>query len=121
MFVRKEDTIELLRAKAAKRQPRYDLACAQSAIDEQPAMIGGDERAVPRASAAEHGQAKHFRLIADVNQLIKEKSDRIQRINKIEEKNFAENNRVNPVSLRQCEYSRFFRAVIKRTEGADFV
>jgi hypothetical protein len=35
------------------------LPRAQTAIDENRAMIGGDQRAVPRAPAAEHGQAEH--------------------------------------------------------------
>jgi hypothetical protein len=35
------------------------LPRAETAINEDLAMIGGDERAVSRAPAAEHGQAEH--------------------------------------------------------------
>jgi hypothetical protein len=36
-----------------------DLARAQSTIDQNPAVIGGDESAIPSAAAAEHGQTEH--------------------------------------------------------------
>jgi hypothetical protein len=35
------------------------LPRAQAAIDKNLAMIGCDQRAVPRAPAAQHGQAEH--------------------------------------------------------------
>jgi hypothetical protein len=40
-------------------QTQHDLPRAETAINENFAMIGGDERAISRASAAEHGQAEH--------------------------------------------------------------
>jgi hypothetical protein len=38
---------------------QYQLPRAQAAIDKNLAMIGCDQRAVPRAPAAQHGQAEH--------------------------------------------------------------
>ena len=55
VFVCEEDAIKLLRRDAALLQTQYQLARAQPAIDENLAVIGCDQRAVSRASAAEHG------------------------------------------------------------------
>jgi hypothetical protein len=44
---------------AALFQSDDNLARAQSAIDQNAAMIGGNEGTVPGAAAAEHGQAEH--------------------------------------------------------------
>jgi hypothetical protein len=65
MFVREEHTVELRGRNAAKCEPVHDLARAQAAIDEEPAMFGSDERAISRTAAAEHGESEHCRLIAD--------------------------------------------------------
>ena len=65
MFVRKEDAIELLGSNTAEREAHDELARAQSSIDQNATMIGGDERAVPGAAAAEHGQTEHIRLVTD--------------------------------------------------------
>jgi hypothetical protein len=59
VFVSKKDAIELLRCDAALCQAQHQLPRAQAAIDQNPAMIGRDECAIPRAPAAEHGQAEH--------------------------------------------------------------
>ena len=59
VFVRKKDAIELLRHDAALLQTEHQLPRAQSAIDENLAVIRRDERTVSRAPAAEHGQAEH--------------------------------------------------------------
>jgi len=59
VFVRQNNAVELLRRDAALLQAQYDLARAQTAINENLAMLGGDQRAVPGAPAAEHGQAEH--------------------------------------------------------------
>jgi hypothetical protein len=59
MFVGEKDAIELRGSDSALRQPEDELACAQAAIDQKPAMIGRDERAIPRAAAAEHRQCEH--------------------------------------------------------------
>jgi len=40
-------------------QAQHHLPRAQTAIDENLAVIGRDQRAVPRAPAPEHGQAEH--------------------------------------------------------------
>ncbi len=65
MFVRKEDAIELLGSDTAEREAHDELTRAQSSIDQNATMIGGDERAVPGAAAAEHGQTEHIRLVTD--------------------------------------------------------
>jgi hypothetical protein len=59
VFVRENNTVELLRPDATLLQTQHDLPRAETAINENFAMIGGDERAISRASAAEHGQAEH--------------------------------------------------------------
>ena len=65
MFVRQEDAIELLGSDPAEREAHNELTRAQSAIDQNPAMIGRDERAVPGAAAAEHRETEHIRLVTD--------------------------------------------------------
>jgi hypothetical protein len=57
--VRENNAVELLGRDATLLQTQHDLARAQTAINENLAMLGGDQRAVPGAPAAEHGQAEH--------------------------------------------------------------
>ena len=59
MFVGEEDAIELFGRDSALGEAQDELPRAQSAIDQHPAMIGRDERAVSRAPAPEHGQTEH--------------------------------------------------------------
>jgi hypothetical protein len=59
MLMRKKQTIELLGGDATLLKPDDDLARAQSTIDQNPAVIGGNESAIPGAAAAEHGQTEH--------------------------------------------------------------
>ena len=59
MLVRKKQAIELLGGDATSLKPDDDLARAQSTIDQNPAVIGGNESAIPGAAATEHGQAEH--------------------------------------------------------------
>jgi hypothetical protein len=59
MLMRKKQAIELLRGHATLLKPDDDLARAQSTIDQNPAVIGGNESAIPGAAAAEHGQTEH--------------------------------------------------------------
>ena len=59
VFVREDNAVELLRRDAALLQAQHDLPRAETAINENFAVLGGDQRAVPRAPAAEHGQAEH--------------------------------------------------------------
>ncbi len=54
-----KQAIELLRGHAALFEPDDDLARAQSAIDKNSAVTGGNEGAIPGAAAAEHCQAEH--------------------------------------------------------------
>ena len=63
MLMRQEHAIELRRRDPAEREPHHQLARAQAAIDEQPAMIGHDQRAVSGAATAEHREAEHTRYI----------------------------------------------------------
>ena len=59
MFVREKNAVELLGRDAALLQAQHQLPRAQPAIYQNLAMISRDQRAVPRAPAAEHGQAEH--------------------------------------------------------------
>ena len=59
VFVRENNAVELLRRDATLLQTQHDLPRAQTAINENFAMLGGDQRAIPRAPAAEHDQAEH--------------------------------------------------------------
>ena len=64
MLVSQEDTVEFVRLDPAESEPEDELARAQPAIDQEPAMIGRDQGTVPGASAPEHGQTKHARYLA---------------------------------------------------------
>ena len=59
VFVRENNPVELLRRDATLLQTQHDLPRAETAINENLAMLGGDQGAVSRAPAAEHGQAEH--------------------------------------------------------------
>ena len=61
VFVGEEDAVELIRGNSALGEAQDELARAQAAVDQQPAMIGRDERAVSRAPAPEHRQTEHVR------------------------------------------------------------
>ena len=65
VFVGEQHAIELRRSDSALREAEKNLARAQAAVDEEPAMIGRDERAISRAPAPEHRQTEHDRLVAD--------------------------------------------------------
>ncbi len=66
-----ENAIELGWRDPALLEPDNDLARAQSAIDQNPAVIGRNQRAISRAAAAEHGQSEHARLVADATPIHK--------------------------------------------------
>ena len=59
VFVRDNNAVELLRRDASLLQTQHDLPRAQTAINENFAMLGSDQRTVPGAPAAEHDQAEH--------------------------------------------------------------
>ena len=59
MLMCKKQTVELLGGNATLLKADDDLARAQSTIDQNPAVIGRNERAIPGAAAAEHGQTEH--------------------------------------------------------------
>ena len=59
VFVRENNAVEPLRCDATLLQTQHDLPRAQTAINENIAVIGRDQRAVSRAPATEHGQAEH--------------------------------------------------------------
>ena len=65
VLVRQQDAIELIGSDTALSHPHGQLAGAQSAIDQNPAMIGRNECAIPRAAAAEHREAKHIALLTE--------------------------------------------------------
>ena len=72
VFVGEEDAIELVGRDSALGQAQDQLPRAQPAVDQQPAMIGRDERAVSGAPAAEHRQTEHVRLVADATGILKQ-------------------------------------------------
>jgi hypothetical protein len=59
VFVSENNAVELLRCDSTLLQAQHDLPRAQTAINENLAMIGGNQRTVSRAPAAEHDQAEH--------------------------------------------------------------
>ena len=79
VLVGEKNAVELVRGDPAQREPEHELARAQSAIDEQPAMIGCDERAISGAAAPEHGQTEHPRYVATRFPLHKRKARRAGR------------------------------------------
>ena len=60
----KQNAIELFGRHPALFETEDDLARAQSAIDENFAMIGRNERAIPGTAAAEHGETEHAPYLA---------------------------------------------------------
>ncbi len=79
VLVGQENSVEFVRRNAAEGEPEHELTRAQSAIDEQSAMIGRDKRAVPGAAAPEHGQTEHPRYVATRFPLHKRKARRAGR------------------------------------------
>src|SRR5438874_13428207 len=71
MFVGEEHTVEPFGSEVALLEPDNDLPRAQSAIDQDPAMVGRTESAVAGAAAAEHGEAEHEERLAKHNLLHK--------------------------------------------------
>ena len=65
VFVGEENAIELLGRDPALLEAQNDLPRAQSAVDENFAMIGRNQRAISRAAAAEHGQTEHAPISSD--------------------------------------------------------
>jgi hypothetical protein len=59
MLVRKQNAVEVFRRDSALLEPKNNLPCAQSTIDQNLAMIRRDKRAVSGAAAAEHPQTEH--------------------------------------------------------------
>jgi hypothetical protein len=59
VFVCENNAVELQGRHATLLKTQHDLSRAQTAINENLAMLGGDQRAIPRAPAAEHDQAEH--------------------------------------------------------------
>src|SRR5205814_4621274 len=69
MLMSKKQSIELLRGYPTLLKPDDDLARAESAIDQNVAVTGGNEGAIPGAAAAEHGQTEHGRCLAEGNRV----------------------------------------------------
>ena len=59
VFVCQHNAVQLLRRDATLLQTQNDLPRAETSINENLAVIGGDQGTVSRAPAAEHGQAEH--------------------------------------------------------------
>ena len=59
MFVREKDAVELVGGEAQLGETRDGLTRAQTGIDEQPAIPGGQQGAVARAAAAEDREGEH--------------------------------------------------------------
>ena len=59
VFVRENNAVELLRRESTLVQTQHDLPRAQTAINENLAVRGGNQGTVSRAPATEHGQAEH--------------------------------------------------------------
>src|SRR5262249_56148495 len=59
VFVGEKGAMGVFRGKATLLQPQHDLARAETPVNEKLAVIRCNQRAVPRAPAAEHGQAEH--------------------------------------------------------------
>ena len=59
VFVRENNAVQLLRRDATLLQTQHDLPRAETSINENLAVIGGDQGTVSRAPAAEHRQAEH--------------------------------------------------------------
>jgi hypothetical protein len=66
----------MLRDNAAQGEPDDELPCAQTPVDEQAAVIRREERGIPRAAAAEHGQTEHARFLIEAIRLHKRKAAR---------------------------------------------
>jgi hypothetical protein len=64
VLVREQHAIELLGRDAALLQPNDNLPRAQSAIDQNFAVISGEEGGIPGAAAAEHGETEHVSYLA---------------------------------------------------------
>ena len=82
MLVGQKHTIELRRGDPALLEPDHDLPRAQSAIDQNPAMIGRNQRAISRAAASEHGQSEHARLVADAGAFHKSEMGSVRKTRK---------------------------------------
>jgi hypothetical protein len=78
MFVSEEHTIEPLRSEVTLLESDDDLPRAQSAINQDSAMIGRHEGAVAGAAAAEHSEAEHEESLA--------KRDRVHKRNRRDER-----------------------------------
>jgi len=75
--VGKKDSIELLWPDAALLQSQCQLARAQTAIDQNIAVTGGNERAVSGAPASEHPQTEHAGCLIELPKIHKRKRENI--------------------------------------------
>ncbi len=66
MLMRQKHAIELFWAHPANFQASHQLARAQAAIHQQPAMLGRDQGRIPRAAAAENGEAEHAAMFTEL-------------------------------------------------------
>src|ERR1700737_1924637 len=105
VFMGKQDAVELFGRHAALLEAEDDLARAQPAINENFAMIGRDERAVPGTAAAEHGETEHAPYLAAMFRFAQIKS-RDRQLN---------------CAISQSEDALLLGIVIERAESANFI
>src|SRR6266568_2178597 len=63
MLVREQNAIEILWVHAALLESKRNLSRAQSAINQNFAVVGRNQRTIPGAPAPEHGQTEHDRYL----------------------------------------------------------
>ena len=80
VLVGEQNAIELLRHHAALLEPEHNLPRAQSAIDQDSAMIGRDQRTISGTAAPEHRQTEHDRYLATGSQFSQIKFTRRDKI-----------------------------------------
>ena len=64
VFVGEQNAVELFRHHTALLEPERDLPCAETAVDQNFAMISRDERAVSGTAAAKNRQTENERYLA---------------------------------------------------------
>ena len=59
VLMRNKDAVEACRTDAKGLKSEGNLSRTETGVDKDPASVGGDQRAVPRAATAKHRQTKH--------------------------------------------------------------
>jgi hypothetical protein len=77
VLMSEKDTVEVFRRDPAQGEAIDELTRAESAVDQEPAMIGHDERAISGAPTSEHGQTKHAAVLTNARDVHKWKARKI--------------------------------------------